>query len=199
MQVLVIRLCLATLTAAALSVANPVGQAERQASASAAPLPAGYVIGPDDVLGIVYWREPDMSGDVTVRPDGKITLPVIGEMQAAGVGPVELQKQITAAAGRFLTDVNVAVVVRQINSRKVFVTGQVKTPGAHALNAPLTVMQALALAGGLLEYADEKNITILRVTADGTSSLKFNYKDVAKGKNLAQNVVLKPGDTVVVP
>jgi polysaccharide export outer membrane protein len=162
-------------------------------------VPADYIIGPDDVLGVVFWREPDMSGDATVRPDGKITVPVIGEIQAAGLEPSKLQQQILVSARKYLTDANVAVVVRTINSRKVFVTGQVKAPGAFPLTGQLTVLQAIALAGGLLEYADGKNVSILRNDGSATTTLKFNYKDVSKGKKLEQNIVLKPGDTVVVP
>lgn len=158
-----------------------------------------FIIGPEDVLGVVFWREPDISGDVTVRPDGRITLPVIGELPAAGLRPGELQTRITAAAGKYLTAPNVAVVVRAINSRRVFVTGRVLTPGGHPLKGPLTVMQAIALAGGLTEYAKAKGITVLRSTPQGTQRFKFNYRDVANGKDLEQNILLMPGDTVVVP
>lgn len=161
--------------------------------------PEDYVIGPGDVLGVQFWREAEMSGDVTVRPDGRITLPVIGEIQAAGLRPEALKDQILAAASKFMTDPNVAIVIRTINSRKVFITGRVTTPGAHLLVAPLTVLQAIALAGGLTEYADSKNITILRNENGEVRSLKFNYKDVSKGRNLSQNIQLLPGDTVVVP
>lgn len=163
------------------------------------PPPPDYLVGPEDVLGIVFWKEPDLSGDVTVRPDGKITLPVLGEIQAAGLRPAELQERIVAAASKFVTDANVAVVVRTINSRKVFVTGQVKAPGAYVMAGPLTVIQAIALAGGLLEFADDKHITILRTGGADLETLKFNYRDVARGRNLSQNVALRPGDTVVVP
>jgi polysaccharide biosynthesis/export protein len=163
------------------------------------PLAQDYVIGPQDVLGVVFWREPEMSGDVTVRPDGKISLPVIGELQAAGLHPDVLQKQIATAATKYLADPNVAVVVRAINSRRVFVTGKVTTPGSHPLTGPLTVMQSIALAGGLTEYADSKNITVLRMRDGQSQILRFNYKDVAKGKNTDQNILLLPGDTVVVP
>jgi polysaccharide export outer membrane protein len=167
--------------------------------ATGAGIPSDFVIGPEDVLGVVFWREADISGDVTVRPDGRITLPVIGELQAAGLRPQQLQEQVLAAARKYLTDPNVAVVVRTINSRKVFVTGRVTTPGTHPLKGPLTVMQALTLAGGVTEYADTKNITVLRTIGGQTQSFKFNYKDVAKGRKLEQNILLQPGDTVVVP
>ncbi|HTM31888.1 MAG TPA: polysaccharide biosynthesis/export family protein [Vicinamibacterales bacterium] len=179
-------------------------QQPQPAGAPAAPaggtsVPTDYTIGPEDVLGIVVWREPDLSGDVTVRPDGRISLPVIGEVQAASMTPIALQEQLSAAYRKYVTDANVAVVVRAINSRKVFVTGRVTTPGAHPLVGPLTIMQAIALAGGVTEYADSKNISVLRNEGGQVRTFKFNYKDVAKGKNLEQNIRLLPGDTVVVP
>jgi polysaccharide export outer membrane protein len=163
-------------------------------------VPADYVIGPEDVLGIVFWREPEMTGDVTVRPDGMITLPLAGDLRAIGLKPEGLREEIKKAASKYLEDLNVTVVVRQINSRKVFITGEVRTPGGYPLAGPRTVMQLIALAGGLTEYADSKGITVMRNEANGaTRSFKFNYKDVAKGKNVAQNILLQPGDTVVVP
>ncbi len=173
-------------------------QPARTASAAAA-YDSDYVIGPGDVLGVVFWREPDISGDVVVRPDGKVTVPVIGELAAGGLRPDALQALLLIAAAKYIQEPNVAVVVRTINSRKVFVTGQVNAPGSHALLAPTTVLQALALCGGLTEYADAKNITILRAAGGGGQTFKFNYRDVSKGKNLAQNILLQPGDTVVVP
>jgi polysaccharide export outer membrane protein len=171
----------------------------RPPAAAAAEVPADYVIGPEDVLGVVFWREADLTVDVTVRPDGRVTLPMLGEMGAAGLRPQELQDRILAAAKKYVKDPNVAVVVRTINSMKVYVTGRVTTPGAQPLKGPLTAMQAIALAGGVTEYADAKNITILRLVNGRTQSYKFNYHDVARGKKLEQNIMLKPGDTVVVP
>jgi len=161
--------------------------------------PADYVIGPEDVLGIVFWREPELSGDTTVRPDGRISLPVIGDMTASGLTPAALQAAITTAAAKYITGANVAVVVRTINSRKIFVTGRVTTPGAHTLVGPLTVLQALALSGGLMEYANAKNVTVIRNEGGRVQTFKFNYKDVVKGKALEQNILLRPGDTVLVP
>jgi polysaccharide export outer membrane protein len=179
---------------------SPVQSATTAAKpGNAASAPADYVIGPDDVLGVVFWREPEMSGDVTVRPDGRISLPVIGELEAAGLTPEALRVQVRENAAKFVNDPNVTVVVRTINSRKVYVTGRVTTPGAHQLTGPLTAMQAIALAGGLTEYADAKNITILRTANGKTESFRLNYKDISRGKNLAQNITLRPGDTVVVP
>ena len=181
------------------SVSASPAQAVAPGPPPVAAVPADYVIGPEDVLGIVFWREPDISGDVTVRPDGRITIPVVGEIPAAGLRPEQLQAQIATAAGKYITDLNVAVVVRTINSRKVFVTGRVTTPGARPLVGPLTVLQAIALAGGVTEYADAKNITILRSDNGRTETFKFNYRDVSKGRKLEQNILLRPGDTVVVP
>lgn len=162
-------------------------------------LPPEYVIGPEDVLGINFWRDTDMTGDVTVRPDGRVTLPLIGDLSAAGLTPEQFKEVVHKAASKLIADPSVTVIVRQINSRKVFITGQVTTPGAYPLTSQRTVMQLIALAGGLTEYADKKDITIMRVENGQTRSFRFNYSDVSKGKNLAQNIVLAPGDTVVVP
>jgi polysaccharide export outer membrane protein len=186
--------------------ANEALGSQQTAVRPPAPEPAGgiatpvdYLIGPEDVLGIVFWREPEMNGDVTVRPDGRVTLPLIGEMTAVGLKPEALRDQITVAARKYISDANVSVVVRQINSRKVFITGRVTTPGTYSLTGPRNVMQVIALAGGLNEYADAKNITVLRTVGGQQKSFKFNYKDVARGKNLDQNIELQPGDTIVVP
>jgi polysaccharide export outer membrane protein len=169
-------------------------------SEPAIDVPPEYVIGPQDVLGINFWRDTDMTGDVTVRPDGRITLPLLGDLQAAGLTPEALKASIHTAASKLIEDPTITVIVRQINSRKVFITGQVTTPGAHVLTGPLTVMQLISLAGGLTEFAKKKDITVMRTNADGKQVvLRFNYNDVARGKGLSQNVVLKPGDTVVVP
>jgi polysaccharide export outer membrane protein len=162
-------------------------------------VPNGYVIGPDDVLAIVFWRDKDMSTETTVRPDGKITLPLINEVQAAGLSPEQLRDSLQTAAKKYLEDPNVSVVVKAINSRKVFITGSVSKAGAYSLSAPTTVMQLIAMAGGLLEFADSKNITIIRNENGKPTAYRFNYKDVLKHKNLKQNIELKPGDTVIVP
>jgi polysaccharide biosynthesis/export protein len=163
------------------------------------PTAPDYVIGPDDVLTVVFWREKEMSTDATVRPDGKISLPLVNDVQAAGLTPAQLREQLTAAAVKFVNDPNVSIVVKSINSRKVFVTGMVTKPGAYPLSASMTVMQLLAVAGGLHEFADSKNISILRTENGRQMALRFNYKDVLQRKNLKQNVELKPGDTIVVP
>jgi polysaccharide export outer membrane protein len=190
---------LLALMSAPLAAQSPAAQRAASPASVETVAPAGYIIGPEDVLGIVFWREPEMNGDVTVRPDGKVTLPLIGEIRAEGLGPETLRDQIKAAAAKYMRDANVSVVVRQVNSRKVFITGKVETPGTYPLAGPRTVMQVIALAGGLNEYADSKNITVLRVANGQSRSFKFNYKDVARGKRLEQNILLQPGDTIVVP
>jgi polysaccharide export outer membrane protein len=161
--------------------------------------PSDYVIGAEDVLGILVWREPDVSGDVTVRSDGRITLPLLGDLPAAGQRPEALAEHIRDLAAKYLTDPNVTVVVRQINSRKAFITGEVAAPGVYPLSSPLTVMQLIALAGGLKEFADQRAIRIMRMEDGRTKTIAFNYKWILEGKRLEQNILLKPGDTVVVP
>ena len=162
-------------------------------------VPGNYVIGTDDLLAIVYWRDKEMSTDARVRPDGRISLPLINEVMAAGLTPEELQKKITEESKRFMEDASITVVVREILSLRVFITGEVNKPGPYPITSATTVMQLISLAGGLREYANAKNIMIMRKEGDKQTSFKFNYKEVAAGKNLKQNVDLKPGDTVVVP
>src|SRR5215510_4150478 len=159
--------------------------------------PAGFVIGPGDVLSIVFWRDKEMSSQVIVRPDGKITLPLLNEVQAAGLTPADLRARLTAESKRFFETANVTVVVQQINSLKVFITGQVAKPGPYPLTAPTTVLQLISMAGGLKDFADRKNIAIVRTENGRTLTFPFNYKDI--GRNPAHNIELKPGDTVVVP
>jgi polysaccharide biosynthesis/export protein len=175
------------------------------AAAAAAPratdplVPPGYVIGPDDVLSIVFWKDKDMSAEAQVRPDGRIALPLINEVQAAGLTPAQLREKITEESKKYMEDASVTVVIRQINSRKAFITGEVSKPGTYPLTSPTTVMQLIAMAGGLREYADSKKIVIMRSENGKQTRLPFNYKDILEGKNLQQNIELKPGDTVVVP
>jgi polysaccharide biosynthesis/export protein len=207
---------LAALGAASASAQSPTQPAtQKPAPAPAAPAtgaskppanlptgvatPADYRIGIDDVLTVVFWREQNMNADVVVRPDGKITLPLINEVDAVGLTTEELRAKLVKEAARFVTDPNATVVVKQINSRKVFVTGEVGRPGAFPLSDTMTVIQALALAGGLREFANASGIIVMRNEGGQTKSFKVNYKDIRKGKNLQQNIVLKPGDTIVVP
>jgi polysaccharide export outer membrane protein len=163
-------------------------------------LPPGYVIGAEDVLTIVFWREKDLSVEAaTVRPDGKITLPLLNDLHAAGLTPDQLREQIQAAASKYVTDPSVTVAVQTIRSRKVFITGQIAKPGQYPLTAPTTVMQLIAMAGGLMEYADNKKILIMRTEGGKQVARPFNYRDVLNRKNLNQNIELLPGDTIIVP
>lgn len=170
--------------------------------APATAAPPDYVIGPDDVLTISFWRDKDLSSDVVVRPDGKVSLQLINDIQASGLTPDQLRLSVTTAAARFVEDPTVTIVVKQINSRKVYVVGQVAKPGTYPLGGPMTLVQLIALAGGLSEFADRENIVILRAErkADGEPvSVRVNYDDLIKRRNLKQNIELKPGDTVLVP
>jgi polysaccharide export outer membrane protein len=161
--------------------------------------PAGYVIGPEDQLAVVYWREKDMSADVVVRPDGMISLPLLNDISASGLTPDQLRLVITQGATKFIEEPTVSVVVKAINSRKVYITGQVGKPGPYPLGGPTTVLQLVATAGGVAEYADKSKVMVIRTENGKQVTFRFNYEDVMKGKNLSQNIELKPGDTVVVP
>ena len=168
--------------------------------ASVPPPPPDYVIGPDDVLQVLFWREKDNSAEVVVRPDGLISLPMLNDIHAGGLTPEQLRQKVVAEAKRFFKDEpDVSVIVKAINSRKVFITGQVAKPGAYPLGGPMTVLEIIATAGGFGEWADQKKIAIMRVENGKPVTLKFNYKEVVAGKNLKQNVLLKPGDMIIVP
>jgi polysaccharide export outer membrane protein len=161
--------------------------------------PSGYVIGPEDVLTVLFWRDKDMSADAVVRPDGKITLPLLNEVQAAGLTPEQLRNTLTEQATRYLEDPSVTVVVKQINSLKVFVMGEVGKPGVYTMTAPLTVIQLLAMAGGVNEYAKKDKIVVMRTENGRQMMYPFNYEAVTKRSNMRQNITLKPGDTIIVP
>jgi polysaccharide export outer membrane protein len=162
-------------------------------------VPAKFIIGVGDVLLITFWREQNLSGDVVVRPDGRISVPLLNDVQAAGATPEQLARDLAAAAGKFVDDPDVSVIVKEIHSRRVFLVGQVAAPGMVTLTGDMNVLQLLAVGGGLLEYADRKHILITRSESRQEKRFKFNYDDVLKGKNLKQNIVLQSGDTVVVP
>ena len=164
-----------------------------------AALPAGYVIGAEDVLSVVFWREKEMSADVVVRPDGKISLPLLKDIQAAGYTPEQLTGVLVSAASKYVSQPNATVIVKEINSRKVFIVGQVAKPGGYPMTGNMTVLELIALAGDTLEFAKSKNVAVVRKQHDGEQRFKFNYKDVLKGKDVQQNILLKPGDTVIVP
>jgi polysaccharide export outer membrane protein len=161
--------------------------------------PPGYVIGPDDALSIVFWREKDLSADVVVRPDGMISLPLVNDIRADGQTPEQLRVALTAAASKFVEEPTVTVVVKAINSRKVFITGQVGKPGPYPLGGPTTVLQLIATSGGVAEYAKKDKIMVVRKENGKDVVHQFNYEEVLEGKKLQQNIELKPGDTIIVP
>lgn len=159
-----------------------------------------FVIGADDVLAINVWKEPEVSRVIPVRSDGKISLPLVGEVQASGQTPKQLEQEIAKKLQSYISEPDVTVIVQQIKSRKFNMLGQIAKPGSFPLTNPTTILDAIALAGGFRDFAKRKSIYVLRKNSDGTQiRLPFNYKDVIKGKNLDQNVMLQPGDTVVVP
>jgi polysaccharide export outer membrane protein len=196
-------LVLVVASSAALPAQQSTANRSTSNATTAAPagvvVPADYVIGAEDVLTIVFWREKEMTGDVTVRPDGRISLPLVNEVTAAGLTPEELRAKVTAEADKYIENPTVTVVVKEIKSRKVFITGQVVKPGPYDLGGPTTVVQLIAMAGGLHEYAKEKEISIVRTDNGRPVSVRFNYADFKKGKNLQQNIALRPGDTIIVP
>jgi polysaccharide biosynthesis/export protein len=190
---------LPALVAPPAAAQTPQNTPTAAAAAVAAPAEPDYVIGPDDVLTIAFWREKDLSGDVTVRPDGRITVPLINDVQAAGYTPEQLRTAILERAAKVLAEPLVTVVVKQINSRNVFITGNIAKSGTFPLTAGMTVMHLITVAGGLPEFADSEHIAILRTTGTTSERLMFNYKDFIKGRRLEQNILLRPGDMVTVP
>lgn len=158
--------------------------------------PNTYVIGAEDVLRILVWREPELSGQYLVRPDGMITLPLLKQdIKAGGLTPKQLEAEITKAYEEFITKPSVTVSVATVNSKKYFIIGGVNRPGQYPLVVPTTVLQAIAIASGLREFADSRNIVIMR----GPKRYKFNYRDVIRGRNMVQNIYLESGDIIMVP
>jgi polysaccharide export outer membrane protein len=157
--------------------------------------PKTFRIGAEDVIFVQVWREPDFTRQVLVRPDGKVTMPLIGELEASGQTPDQLAARITEALGKYLNSPQVIVTVLQVNSKKYYIDGEVNRPGAFPLAVPTHVLEALANAGGFREFANTKKIVVLRKG----KQLKFNYKDVIKGKNQDQNILVENGDHIIVP
>jgi polysaccharide biosynthesis/export protein len=159
---------------------------------------ASYVIGPEDTLHVSVWKEPDLTATLPVRPDGMISLPLLNDVKAAGLTPMQLAASITDKLKKYVSDPRVTVVVTAMNSQRVFVTGEVQHSGAMPLLPGMTALQAIA-AAGLTQFSNTKGIYILRTENGKAVKLPFNYKQAVKGENMAQNVALKPGDTIVVP
>jgi polysaccharide biosynthesis/export protein len=169
-------------------------------SAATKPHDDSFVIGNDDLLAINVWKEPEISRSVPVRSDGRISLPLVGEVKAAGETPLKLEQDLAAKLKNYIEEPEVTVIVQQINSQKFNILGQVNHPGSFSLANSATVLDAIALAGGFRDFAKQKAIYVLRENPDGSETrLRFNYKEIVKGKNPEQNIRLQPHDTVVVP
>ena len=194
-RIIVLALGLASLAGAQPSLAQPPATAPTAPTAPRAAASA-YTIGPGDVLKVIVWKEPDLSQDVTVRMDGMMTFPLLGDLEAAGRSPGRLAETLTKGLEKFVQSPRVTVAIAQANSARFYVIGQVARPGEFPLTSPTTVLQGLALAGGLKEFAKADSIVIVR--ADQTI-VPVNYKRIAEGKDVSQNVSLARGDTVVVP
>jgi len=181
------------------------GNSATENAASAKARGAAYVIGPEDVLMIKVWQEPNLSGQVTVGPDGMISLQLIDEVRADGLTPGQLKAVLTEKLKSFIVNPDVNVLVLRVNSRKFLIQGEVSRPGSFPLTGPTTVMEALVLGGGFREFANPKKIYILRTEVDPetkkpeTKKFNFNYKDVSHGKHMEQNILIQNGDQIFVP
>src|SRR6266566_1336400 len=166
-----------------------------------APAPAvspDYIIGPEDTLHISVWKEPDLTATLPVRPDGKISMPLLNDVQAAGLKPMQLADSITERLRKYIADPRVTVVVTAMNSQRIYVLGEVLHTGAMPLSPGMTVLQALASAG-FTQFANTKGIYVLRVENGRQQKIPVNYKQLVKGEAMGQNILMKPGDTIVVP
>lgn len=154
-----------------------------------------YKVGPADILNIRVWDEPQFSGPVSVQQNGNITLPLIGDLKAGGETPVHIEAEITKALTKYIVRPLVTVTVQEVGSRRYYMVGQIGRPGEYPLIVPTTILEAISKAGGPLEFANTKKIYVLR----GDKRIPFNWKEVLKGKHMDQNILLKPGDTIVIP
>jgi len=174
---------------------SPTGSEKTPEGSAAAVDPNKYLIGPEDIIFIRVWREPDFTLPAAVRPDGKITMPLIGDVQAADQTPTQLTKALTELLGKYLNNPDVNVIVTDVRSKKYYIDGEVTKPGSYLLVTPTTVLEALSIAGGFRDFANSKKIRILRKG----NILHFNYKEVSSGKKLEQNILVESGDHIIVP
>lgn len=178
---------------------NPVAQEKDAPAQKTAAQDPNYVIGSQDVLDISVWKESELTRTVPVRPDGKISLPLLNDVQAAGLTPTQLAESITTSLKKYVTDPQVTVIVKEINSQRVYIMGEVNRAGAYPLLPDMTFLQALSSAGGFTQFANLKKIYMFRMENGKQVKYPFNYKDVISGKRPEQNIILKAGDTIVVP
>jgi polysaccharide export outer membrane protein len=184
------------------STPKPAAATAPDNAAKSAPgvRPESYIIGAEDVISVFVWKEPDMSKSVPVRPDGMISLPLVGEVKAAGYTPVQLQDVLADAMKKYVSEPQVTVVIEKVASLNFNIVGEVNHPGYFPLTRRMTVLDAIALAGGFKDFAKTKKVYVLRTAANGSQErLPFNYKEVIKGQNPQQNIELQPRDTIVVP
>lgn len=182
---------------ASASVTDSSG--ERAPVAAPAKVSPDYVIGPDDVLDVSVWKEQDLTRSLQVRPDGRISMPLLNDVQAAGYTPSQLAQNISDKLKKYLTAPQVTVIVTQINSQRVYVTGEVTRPGAYPLLPGMTILQAITSAGGLTQFANSKKIFLMRNENHIQTKYPFSYKEVLDGRKAEQNLPVKAGDTIVVP
>lgn len=192
-------------TLSVVAQSTPTDRAKAPAStpakppATAAQVDPSYTIGAEDVINIAVWKEPDFSSTVPVRPDGRVSVALIGDVQAAGRTPTQLADDLTVLLKKYIAEPRVTVMVTTMNSRRAFLLGEVNRPGPILMTPEMTVLQAIAAAGGPTVYANSKKMYVLRTENGQQSKLPFNYKEAIKGNSPEQNIVLKPGDTIVVP
>jgi polysaccharide export outer membrane protein len=193
-------------TSKKLSAAGPVQPARDDVTVSNHPsqilpldIPENYVIGQGDVLEVFVWRNEQLSRQVVVRPDGKISLPLIQDIQAEGFAVLQLKDRITAKFAKYLEHPKVTVIVSQITSYKVSVLGRVTRPGVYPITGKTTLVEAISMAGGFTEWANKRKITVIRSQGDQKKKLRINYKKIISGKNPSQNIMLERGDTIIVP
>ena len=179
--------------------ASHLTEAQAAAAAVATPAEDKYLLGPEDAIEVSVWKEPELTKQLVVRPDGKITYPLIGEVQAAGKTVKQLKEEIFKRLEKYVTDAHVTVILLKAQNYKIYVTGKVNKPGDFVIGKPVNVMQAISMAGGLTPFASPGSIMVLRTIGGKEEVFPFNYKDVAKGNFLEQNRMLLPGDVVVVP
>jgi polysaccharide export outer membrane protein len=200
MQTIRTLICLAALLSALPAYSGKVNQEAPAAKPSPVAVGDDYIIGNDDVLAILVWKEPELSHPFTVRPDGKITLPLVGDVKAAGLTPVELQKQLTDALATLMESPKVSVMVQDARSQRINVMGEVARPGTYPLTKPMTVLDALSVAGGFRDFARTRRMFILRNLVDGRQRrIPVDYKKVISVKGPNENFELQARDTLVVP
>ncbi len=195
-------LCLSSTLSLPL-VAQSTGQTQTANTSPGKPvvsltLPKDYVIGVQDVLNVVFWKDKELSAEVLVRPDGKISLPMLNDVPAAGMTPEQLAAAVQQAAAKFVRDPGATVIVKEIRSRKVYVIGEVTKPGTFPLASEMNVIQIIAEAGGFLESANKSNVVVVRNENGQERRYKVNYNEVVRGKNVGQNIRLLPGDTILI-